>query len=102
MLALGGLEEVVGEPASTIKTHLTPNFSVMKPPATGPIAGPKTRLLAFKIQLIIVHNITYQGAAQSYKMPLLLHGLLRRKGLLLYLLQWRWEHFPQAQLMQIG
>jgi hypothetical protein len=102
MSALRGIEEVVDELASTIKTHLIPNFSAMKPPATGPRAGPKTRLFAFKIQLNIVRRITYRGEAQRYKAPLLLHDLFRRIGPPLNLLQWQWEHFPQTQLMQIG
>ena len=103
MSALRGVEEVVGEPASTIKTHLMPNFSAMKPPATGPRAGPETRLFAFKTQLNIVRSIiAYRGEAQRYKVPLLLHGLFRKKGPPLNLLQWRREHFPKAQLMQIG
>ena len=100
MLALCGIEEVVGEPASTIKTHLIPNFSAMNPPATGPRAGPETRLFAFKIQLNSI--IAYRGEAQRYKVPLRLHDLFRRKGPPPNLLQWRREHFQKAQLMQIG
>ena len=65
MLALRGIEEVIGEPASTIKTHLMPNFSAIKPPATGPRAGPKTRLFCFQNTLIILCRITaYQGEEQ--------------------------------------
>ena len=48
MLALR-LVEVVCQPASTIKTHLMPKFCAMKPPATGPRAGPETKLFAFKM-----------------------------------------------------
>lgn len=100
MLTLHGVEEVVGKPASTMKTHLMPNFSVMKPPATGPRAGPKTRLFAFRIQLNTVHSITaYRGEAQRCKVPLLMHDLFRRRGPPQNLLQWRPEHFPQAQLI---
>ena len=56
MLALGEMEAVVDEPDSIMKTHLTPNFSMIKPPTTGPRAGPGS-IVRFRIQLVGVCRI---------------------------------------------